>query len=117
MNPTPQFLAAIRLHREMLEQYGHDHPKTQAAMTLCMEHAPSELVDEFHQMAKDMGLLPQADGYTADGEPVYRLDSVARQLGVSQAEAERALHEMQATREALGLPSVTVDQASIHRLQ
>jgi hypothetical protein len=88
-------------------------------MMLAIELAPKELIDEFCDMAREMGLMPEADGYLDDGSPMYRLDDIAERLGVSPAEAEEAMHRMLTEREALGLPNtgVVTDSTLIHRKQ
>jgi hypothetical protein len=59
---------------------------------LAMELAPDELKDEMADMAREMGLMP---------------------------EAEEAMHKMLAEREALGLSNagIVTDAARIHRKQ
>ena len=70
-------------------------------------------------MAREMGLMPEAYGYLDDGSPMYRLEDIAERLGVSPAEAEEAMHKMLAEREALGLSNagIVTDAARIHRKQ
>ena len=119
MQTTPEFMAAVRSTLEAREMYGHDHPDTMRAMMLAMELAPKELIDEFGDMAREMGLMPEADGYLDDGSPMYRLEDIAGRLGVSPAEAEEAMHKMLAQREALGLSNagIVTDAALIYRKQ
>lgn len=94
MNPPPEFMEAIKRHRRLVDTLGMDHPETMRAMMLAMELAPKELIDEFGDMAREMGLMPEADGYLDDGSPMYRLEDIAERLGVSPAEAEEAMHKM-----------------------
>ncbi len=119
MNPTPEFMEAIKRHRRLVDTLGMDHPDTMRAMMLAMELAPKELIDEFGDMAREMGLMPEATGYLDDGSPMFRLDDIAERLGVSPAEAEEAMHKMLAEREALGLSNagIVTDAALIHRKQ
>ncbi|MBK9312626.1 MAG: hypothetical protein IPN12_18305 [Rhodocyclaceae bacterium] len=122
MNPTPEFMEAIKRHRRLVDTLGMDHPDTMRAMMLAMELAPKELIDEFGDMAREMGLMPEADGYLMtvhDGSPMFRLEDIAERLGVSPAEAEEAMHKMLAEREALGLSNagIVTDAARIHRKQ
>ena len=119
MNLTPEFLAAIKHHRLLVETLGMDHPDTMRAMILAMELAPDELADEMTDMAQEMGLIPEAGGYLEDGSPMYRLEDIAERHGVSLAEAEETLHKMLAHREALGLSNagIVTDAARIHSKQ
>jgi hypothetical protein len=119
MKPTPEFMDAIERHRRLVETLGMDHPDTMREMLLVMELAPDELKDEMADMAREMGLMPEADGYLEDGSPMFRLDDIAERLGVSPAEAEEAMHRMLAEREALGLSNagIVTDSCRIHRKQ
>ena len=116
MNPTPKFMEAIRRHRRLVDTLGMDHPDTMRAMMLAMELAPDELKDEMADMAREMCLMPEADGYLEDGSPVFRLEDIAERLGVSPEEAEEAMHKMLTEREALGLSNagIVTDSALIH---
>ena len=37
---TPELLAAIKRHRELMERYGMDHPETEKAFALAMHLSP-----------------------------------------------------------------------------
>lgn len=117
MNPTPEFVDAVQRHQRLVDALGMDHPDTKRAMMLAMELAPPELMEEIRQVAREMGLVPEPDGYLADGSPVYRVDAVAKLHGMSQEEAEAILGDVTAEREALGLPRVNVDMSMVHRRQ
>ena len=116
---APEFMAAVSRCLRLVEAIGEEHPDTLRAMMLAMELAPKELIDEFGDMAREMGLMPEADGYLDDGSPMFRLEDIATRLGMSIAEAEEAMHKMLADREALGLSNagVVTDAALIHRKQ
>lgn len=115
MNTTPEFLAAVDMHHAMRTTMGEDHPLTQRALALVMELAPDELKTLMADKAREMGLMPDPDGYLDDGTPVYRLDSVARKLGMSEAQAQDAIQALMADRVALGLDTMPIDPALIHR--
>ncbi len=116
MNPTPEFMAALDMHHAMQTTMGDDHPLTQRAFALVMTLAPDELKTLMADKAREMGLLPEhADGYLDDGTPVYRLESVARTLGMSEAQAQESVQAFMADRVALGLDTMAIDPALIHR--
>lgn len=119
MNLTPEFRAAINAQLRLVETLGIDHPESMRAMVRAIELAPEELKNEMADMAREMGLMPEADGYLDDGSPMFRLEDIAARLGVPIAEAEEAMHKMLADREALGLSNagVVTDAALIHRKQ
>lgn len=109
MNPTPDFMEAIKRHRRLVDTLGMDHADTMRAMMQAMELAPNELIDEFGNLAREMGLMPKADGYLEDGSPMYR----------SPVDAEEAIRSMHAEREALDLSNagIVTDATRIHRQQ
>ena len=118
MNPTPEFMAAVDRHQAMRATLGDDHPLTQRALTLVMDLAPEKLTTLMTNMAREMGLIPKhADGYLADGTPVYQLESIARTLGLSESEAQDSVQAFMADRAALGLATTPIDPALIHRTQ
>lgn len=45
----------------------------------------------------------QPDGYTADGMPVYNLETIAASLGITLEEAELELKKMLAVSDELGI--------------
>ena len=114
---TPQFLAAIREVTRVKEIYGFGSKEISTAMMLAYEVAPESFKDEISDMARDMGLMPPADGYLEDGSPVFRLDDVADRLGMDIDEAKEAVDELIAERMALGLDTVLVNPAMVHRVQ
>lgn len=119
MNTTPELALALERHQRLAETLGIDHPDTRRAMLLVMELAPKELQDLLGDMARKMGLMPEACGYLEDGTPVYCLEDVAKRLGTSPAQAEAALQENHAERDALGLPNtgIVAEGALIHPKQ
>ena len=60
-------------------------------------------------------MIPEADGYTDDGQPVYSLEAIAAKLDMSMEEAKAAMNAMLADRAALGLPAALVNPATVHR--
>jgi hypothetical protein len=114
---APEFLAAIDRRRELADALGEEHPDTMRAMMLAMELAPPHIHAMMGEKVSD--LMPDADGYLDDGTPMFRLEDVAEQLGVSLEEAEEAMRKMLAEREALGLSNdgIVKDAALIHRRQ
>ena len=114
---SPEFLAAVDELMRTAEALGHDHPEAKRAMALAMMLAPRTLRDEFHKMAKDMGLMPEPDGYLEDGQPVVSLEAVAAQLGMTLEEAQAHVDEMLVELEAAGVSMQTIDPTSVHRKQ
>ena len=114
---TPEFRATMSKCLRLVETLGVDHPDTGRAMLIAMSLAPDEFVDEMHDEAQRMGLIPETSGYLEDGTPLVRLEDLAARLGVPQEEAEAKLQTFIAEREALGLSNdgIVTNPALVHR--
>ena len=100
---APEFLKAFDHYKAMVKQYGDDHPITEQALILTMHYTPEHIKEEMHQKAKELNLLPPPSGYTDDGEPMYRLEDIAKHFGISFEEAEQHLLQMMDNRQKVGL--------------
>ena len=101
----PEFFKAFDHYKAMVKQYGDDHPITEQALILTMHYTPEHIKEEMHQKAKELNLLPPPSGYTDDGEPMYRLEDIAKHLGITFEEAEQRLLQMMNNRQKVGLPN------------
>lgn len=113
---SAEFIEAMHLAGHLKDTLGIEHPETGRALAHAMELAPESFKQNVHDMAVEMGLMPATpDGYTDDGQPVYRLDGIADRLGISLEEAEGAAAAMAADRAAMGLPTEAISpDASFH---
>jgi hypothetical protein len=90
------FINAGNEYSALVEQGLGDSPEALRAFAQMLDAAPQSFLDMMHNKVVEMGLIPdQPDGYTADGEPLYRLDSMATRLGMSKEDAEESLREFQ----------------------
>ncbi len=112
---TPEFMAAMSACLRLTETLGLDHPDTMRAMQFAMSLAPPSLNAFMAAQAHELGLIPEADGYTDDGQPVFSMESIAAKLGIGMDEAKEAMDAMLAARNELGLPAALVDPAMVHR--
>ena len=112
---TPEFMAAMSASLRLVETLGMEHPDTTRALQRAMLLAPPSLNALMADKARELDLIPDADGYTEDGQPVYSLESIAAKLDMSMDEAKQAMDAMLADRAALGLPAALVDAATVHR--
>ena len=105
MNKTvnPEFFKAFDHYKNMVKQYGNDHPITEQAFILTMHYTPEHIKAEMHQKARELNLLPPVSGYTDDGEPMYSLEDIAKHFGISFEEAEQQLLRMMNNRQKVGL--------------
>ena len=114
---SPEFLTAMNECLRLTDLHGMDHPETTKAMQLAMALAPDSLHDFMAAQAQELGLIPEADGYTDDGEPVFSLEAIAAKLDMSMEDAKAAMDAMLEDQAALGLPAALVDPATVHRKQ
>ena len=101
----PEFFKAFDHYKAMVRQYGDDHPITEQALILTMHYTPEHIKAEMHQKAKELDLLPPPSGYSDNGEPMYRLEDIAKHLGITFEEAEQRLLQMMNNRQKVGLPN------------
>lgn len=100
----PEFYKAFDHYKNMVKQYGDDHPITEQAFILTMHYTPEHIKKEMHQKAQELNLLPPVSGYTDDGQAMYRLDDVAKHAGISLEEAEQHLQRITDNSHKAGLP-------------
>ena len=105
MNKTvnPEFFKAFDHYKNMVKQYGDDHPITEQALTLTLHYTPEHVKEEMNQKAKELSLLPPVSGYTDEGEPMYSLEDIAKHFGTSVEDAEQQLLQMMDNRQQVGL--------------
>ncbi|MBV5309313.1 hypothetical protein [Chromatium okenii] len=93
---SDEFRIAGDLYSALVARGLGQTPEALQAFARMIDAAPQSFLDMMHNKVVEMGLIPdKPDGYTSDGEPVYRLDAVATRLGISQAEAEESLRDFQ----------------------
>lgn len=100
---NPEFFKAFDHYKNMVKQYGDDHPITEQAFILTMHYTPEHIKEEMHQKAKELNLLPPPSGYTDEGDPMYSLEDIAKHFGISFEEAEQRLLQMMDNRQQVGL--------------
>ncbi|QQC84740.1 hypothetical protein I9054_021730 [Acinetobacter bereziniae] len=100
---NPEFFKAFDHYKEMVKQYGDDHPITEQAFILTMHYTSEHIKAEMSAKAKELNLLPPPSGYTDDGEPMYQLEDIAKHFGISFEEAEQKLLSLMNNRQQVGL--------------
>lgn len=101
---TAEFTALMHQYEATSKGLGDDHPHARRLWHLLMQTAPGWFIDEAHEMAREMGLLPTARQCNDQGEPIYTVEDMAASLGVTPAEAEASFAAMLAEMKSLGLP-------------
>ena len=114
----PEFTALMAQYRDTSAGLGDDHPITRRLWLMVVHTAPSWFVDEMHQMAKQMGLLPEATACDDDGQRFYSLDALAAKLGIPADEVQQHMATIKADAAAMGLADavVTKDARELHPL-
>lgn len=74
-----------------------------------MRNAPQSFNDMASNMAEEMGLVPEVSGYLDNGDPVYSLEDIAENLGISMDEAMEAAKEM-------GIEAQLINSDDVHRV-
>ena len=100
---NPEFFKAFDHYKNMVKQYGDDHPITEQALMLTLHYTPEHIKAEMNQKAKELNLLPPVSGYTDEGEAMYSLEDIAKHFGMSIEEAEQQLSQMMDNRQQVGL--------------
>lgn len=93
----PDFFKAFDHYKTMLEQYGYTFPITEYAFLFMLYYTPEYFKAEMDAQAKEPNVLPTANGYLDNGEPIYSLQGIAKHLGMSIKNAERHLARMMKT--------------------
>lgn len=112
---TPEFMAAMSDCLRLVESLGMEHSDTTRVLQRAMRLSPPSLNAFMADKARELDLVPEADGYLDDGQPVYSLEAIAAKLGMSMEEAHEAVQAMLADSEAQGLSAMLVDSATVHR--
>ena len=85
---NPMFRTLMAQYAELHEDGLGDTPESHRLFVAMMEVAPRKFLDEEHDMALELGLIPdKPDYYTNDGEPLYELKGIAERLGINPAQA------------------------------
>ena len=116
----PEFFQAFDHYKNMVKQYGDDHPITEQALMLTLHYTPEHIKAVMDAKAKELNLLPPVSGYTDDGEPMYRLEDIAQHLGMSFEDAEQQLLQMMDNRQQVGLSNdgvLTGSNINFNRVQ
>lgn len=100
---TPEFSDLMRQWRDTAAGLGQDHPIVRRLWLLVVATAPDWFRDEMHQMATDMGLIPEPIGCDDDGNRLYSLDAVADRLGIDRDEARREFSDMAEEARSIGM--------------
>ena len=88
--------------------YGEDSAQACLAISKAIQFLPAAELEKLDAAARELGLMPKAAGYTADDRPVFAAADIAAHFGMDESEV---IASMDAD------PSLTVDAASVQRVQ
>ena len=111
---APEFMAAMSACLRLVESLGMEHPDTTRAMQRAMALAGPSMQDFMDDAVKELDLIPEADGYLDDSQPVFSLESIAAKLDMSMDEAKAAMDDMLEDRAALDLPAALFDPSKVY---
>lgn len=100
----PEFTELMTRYAEIHEAGQSDTAEARALLSAAMRYAPPEFLEMARREARALGLLPEPDGYLADGTRAYSVATVAAHLGVTEAEVIEGIDQLSLEQEALGLP-------------
>ena len=103
-----------------LHNDGLDNTKEGRLLFMEMLHyAPPEYRAVADEVAEEMNLAPEPDGYLDDGTPMISLSALAKHHGLSMDEAGAMVERFMSDRDALGLSNAGIvkDATNIHRKQ
>lgn len=91
----PKFVEAMTALSSMSMKQRVDSKRGQELTQQAMFYAPDELKDQFHQKAKEMGLIPKSHMVNKNGEPVYSAKQIADHFGLSEEDVVRDIDRLQ----------------------
>ncbi len=105
---NPVFHYLLQTFRDLTEAEQRSS-QGQALFTEIMLNAPESFKRIAEEMAKELKLMPEHPyGYDDNGQPVYSMEQLAKQLGITVQEAEDHAREIMAAREQMGLPPLNI---------
>lgn len=90
-----------------IQTFGEDSDESRMAMANAIQYLPADLKAGVDAKARELGLMPAASGYTADNEPVFTVEALAKHFDM---EPEQVMQDA-------GEFAMTVDASTIHRTQ
>lgn len=113
-NIDPRGLELFQKYGELSEDEKLNSPEAAALMVEMMQYLPQEVQEQMHNMAVEMGLMPEKpSGYLEDGTPVFNVEQIAENLGMNVKEA--IAHTERMNQVTAG--KYAIDPSKVHRVQ
>lgn len=96
--PSESFMLRMDLFRRFCadERFGRQHPLTIECFVLVLNEAPQEFRDMIEFDLRIGGFLPASNAMTADGEPVFTTEDLARYYCIDMQTAKAAIAQADA---------------------
>lgn len=95
---------AVARYRGYMER-GEDHSiEAYGVFMRVLETAPAWFLAELEAESRELGLIPVATSYLEDGTPMVSLESIAKQNGMTYAEAQEIMEKFIEAGIAEGMP-------------
>ena len=92
---TTRFRQLLHDYTELSDAGLDDTPEASRLFMEMMECAPETYLDAAHEIAIDMGLMPEKpDGYSDDGDPLYLVEGIAQRVGVDAADIDERFKDL-----------------------
>lgn len=88
MTTNPIFIHLMQKYADLHDAGLDRTPEASQLFVEAMNYAPEEFKKIAHDVAVELGLIPdKPDYYSDDGEPLYELEGIAERLGINPAQA------------------------------
>lgn len=109
---SPAFVAAWLQCKFVVDTWGPDHPEVERLANRAIMLAPPSLVADMYVKARAIGLLPEPDGCTVDGQPCYSAAALAQHAGMTEEEVVTAVADILESCGDLGDVQAVIDPAA-----
>ena len=107
----PLFVALMDQLAQLPTDDKINNPEYSVLMHRALGYAPESMKAMMNDKARELGLMPEASGYTNDGQPVFTLQAIAEQLGMTEDEVITHIQDI----EAKTGQSILMQDTPIHR--
>ena len=100
------FKTALDNYKRVIEHFGSEHPDAMLVFALAAVLAPDEFIENLLETRRTIAKKPSPFAYTAEGEPLYSLDGIARDLGLTMKQVIEATENLNQRLIDAGLPAI-----------
>ena len=108
----PKFIEAMEQLKKIPREQWKSSEEARQWRDQTMAYAPEYLQKEMDQKARELGLIPEPQFYTENGQPVFTAEQIAAHLGLP---VEQVIADAERFQAEFGDHLVAVDPAKLHR--